>query len=92
MTATASTATTAIADAGPEQIVNGTFDAGTAPWWWTGNAPATVIDGRLCAEVAGGTSNPWDAIIGQNDLQLQAGESYTFAFDASASVTVGVLV
>ncbi len=25
------------ADEGPEQIVNGTFDAGTAPWWGTGN-------------------------------------------------------
>ncbi|HEV2779181.1 MAG TPA: glycoside hydrolase family 9 protein [Actinophytocola sp.] len=74
-----------------ELIRNGTFDAGTAPWWWTGNAPATVVDGRLCAEVPGGTTNPWDAIIGQNDLPLQAGESYEFSFDASASAPVGVL-
>lgn len=74
-----------------ELIVNGTFDAGTAPWWWTGNAPAAVVDGRLCAQVAGGTTNPWDAIVGQNDLSLQSGESYELAFDASASVQVGVL-
>jgi endoglucanase len=76
---------------GAEQIVNGTFDDGTAPWWWTENAPAAVVDGQLCAEVAGGTVNPWDAIIGQNDLTLQAGESYELSFDASASIPVGIL-
>jgi len=76
----------------PELIVNGTFDSGTAdPWWSTANAPASVVDGRLCAEIAGGTVNPWDAIVGQNDLALQAGESYELSFDASASVPVGVL-
>jgi endoglucanase len=75
----------------PELIENGTFDNGTAPWWWTGNAPAAVVDGRLCAEIAGPTTNPWDAIVGQNDLNLQAGESYEFSFDASASIPIGVL-
>jgi endoglucanase len=75
----------------PELIDNGTFDTGTAPWWWTANAPASVVDGRMCAEIAGGTVNPWDAIVGQNDLPLQAGESYELSFDASASVPVGVL-
>ncbi|HEU5472283.1 MAG TPA: glycoside hydrolase family 9 protein [Actinophytocola sp.] len=74
-----------------ELIENGTFDAGTAPWWWTGNVPSAVTDGRLCAQVPGATANPWDAIIGQNDLPLQNGESYEFSFDASASVPVGVL-
>ncbi|GAB3445177.1 glycoside hydrolase family 9 protein [Actinophytocola sediminis] len=75
----------------PELIVNGTFDTGTDPWWWTTNAPASVVDGQLCAEIAGGTVNPWDAIVGQNDLALQAGETYELSFDASASVPVGVL-
>jgi endoglucanase len=74
-----------------ELIRNGTFDSGTTPWWWTDTAPASVVDGRLCAEVAAGTVNPWDAIIGQNDLTLQAGQSYELSFDASASVPVGVL-
>jgi endoglucanase len=74
-----------------ELIVNGTFDTGTAPWWWTASAPAAVVDGRLCAEVDGGTTNPWDAIVGQNDLPLVAGESYELSFDASASRPVGVL-
>jgi endoglucanase len=92
LTALAVTGLAAPAPAQPVELIdNGTFDAGTAPWWWTGNAPAAVADGRLCAQVAGGTVNPWDAIIGQNDLGLQSGESYEFSFEASASVPVGVL-
>jgi endoglucanase len=84
--------TTASAKADPVELIhNGTFEAGTAPWWWTGSAPSSVSDGRLCAQVAAGTVNPWDAIIGQNDLTLQNGESYELSFDASASVPVGVL-
>ncbi|GAA3449876.1 glycoside hydrolase family 9 protein [Dactylosporangium matsuzakiense] len=73
-----------------EQIVNGTFDSGTDPWWWTGNSPGSVVDGRLCAPIPAGTTNPWDAIIGQNQIRLQAGESYKLQFDASASVPVTV--
>src|SRR5689334_12581931 len=61
---------TALAAEPAEQIVNGTFDAGTAPWWWTGNSPASVVNGQLCAAIPGGTVNPWDAIVGQNDLHL----------------------
>ena len=90
LAATCLTASAATADP-VELIRNGTFDSDTAPWWWTGNAPAAVSDGELCAEIPGGTVNPWDAIIGQNDLTLQVGESYEFSFDASASVPVGVL-
>ncbi|GAA4248999.1 cellulase [Dactylosporangium darangshiense] len=83
------TASAAHAD-GPEQIVNGTFDSGTDPWWWTGNSPASVVDGRLCATIPAGTTNPWDAIIGQNAISLQAGESYRLAFTASGSIPVTV--
>ncbi|WP_432832179.1 glycoside hydrolase family 9 protein [Dactylosporangium sp. CA-092794] len=83
------TGSAAFADA-PEQIVNGTFDSGTDPWWWTGNAPGSVVDGRLCATIPAGTTNPWDAIIGQNQISLQAGESYRLTFSASASVPVTV--
>lgn len=75
---------------GPELIVNGSFDGGTAPWWSSGTT-AAVVDGRLCAEIPGGTVNPWDVIVGQNDLTLQAGESYELSFEASASRPVGVL-
>ncbi|MDR7279553.1 glycoside hydrolase family 9 protein [Catenuloplanes atrovinosus] len=65
----------------PEQIVNGTFDNGlTAPWWTTPNLTAAVVDGRLCVDVPGGTINAWDAIIGQDDVALVAGETYAFSF------------
>jgi endoglucanase len=74
-----------------EQIQNGTFDNGTAPWWWTGNLAPGVVDGQLCATVPGGTANPWDAIIGQNDITLQNGVSYALSFTATASKAVGVL-
>jgi endoglucanase len=72
--------------AGPEQIANGTFDNGlTAPWWSTPNLTLAVSDGRLCADVPGGTVNPWDAIIGQDDVPLTAGETYQFSFFGIAS-------
>ena len=72
-----------------EHIVNGTFDSGTAPWWWTGNAPASVVAGQLCAPIPGGTVNPWDAILGHNDIPLVNGGSYTLRFTASASAPAG---
>lgn len=76
---------TAHAEEGPEQIVNGTFDTGTAPWWSTGNVTLALDEGRLCADIPGGTANPWDVIIGQNDLPLVAGETYAYSFFASGS-------
>ncbi|HLU72363.1 MAG TPA: glycoside hydrolase family 9 protein [Nonomuraea sp.] len=75
------------ADEGPEQIVNGTFDDGTAPWWGTPNLTLGVEDGRLCADVPGDTANPWDVIIGQDNLPLVEGETYAFSFYGSASET-----
>ena len=68
------------------QIVNGNFTSGTPP----GGAPGTslnVTDGELCADVPGGTVNPWDAIIGQDDVPLIDGESY--AFSASLPTSTG---
>jgi endoglucanase len=68
-----------------ELIRNGAFDDGTTGWWATGNLSMEIVDGRLCVDVPGGTTNPWDAIVGQDGIALAAGESYAFAFDASAS-------
>ncbi len=67
----------------PEQIVNGTFDSGHAPWWGTGNITLDSSSGQLCADIPGGTVNPWDVIIGQDNIALAAGESYQFGFDVS---------
>jgi endoglucanase len=71
-----------------EQLVNGDFSAGKDPWWSTENVPAEVTAGELCAQIPGGTVNPWDAIVGQNDVTVLNGQSYTFSFDARASKTV----
>jgi len=65
-----------------EQLKNGTFDTTTDPWWATSNVTAGLSDGRLCADVPGGTTNRWDAAVGQNDVTLVKGESYKFAFTA----------
>ncbi|MET8978399.1 glycoside hydrolase family 9 protein [Streptomyces sp. NPDC004539] len=67
-----------------EQVRNGGFDNGTAPWW-TSNVTPVAADGRLCADVPGGTANRWDSGIGQNDLTLVKGESYRFSFKASGA-------
>ncbi|WP_243740506.1 glycoside hydrolase family 9 protein [Streptomyces sp. 8K308] len=76
---------------GPELIENGDFASGViVPWWSTANAPASVVDGRLCAEVPGGTVNPWDVIVGQDGLPLTAGESYELSFTATATTPVTV--
>ncbi|MER6510980.1 glycoside hydrolase family 9 protein [Nonomuraea sp. NPDC001636] len=85
MVALSPAASARAADEGPEQIVNGTFDAGTAPWWSTGNTTLTVDGGRLCADVPGGTANPWDVIIGQDGVPLVAGDTYAYRFSASAT-------
>ncbi|PZM96104.1 MAG: glycosyl hydrolase family 5 [Actinobacteria bacterium] len=75
----------AYADEAPEQIVNGTFDNGHAPWWGTPNITLDSSTGQLCTEVPGGTVNPWDVIIGQDNIPLIAGETYEFRFFAKAT-------
>ncbi|MDT9695772.1 glycoside hydrolase family 9 protein [Streptomyces sp. P17] len=66
-----------------EQVRNGTFETTTEPWWTSSNVTAGLSDGQLCADVPGGTTNRWDAAIGQNDITLVKGESYRFSFTAS---------
>ena len=68
-----------------EQVRNGTFDTTTDPWWTTSNVTAGLSDGQLCADVPGGTTNRWDAAVGQNEITLVKGESYRFSFTANGS-------
>ena len=75
----------AIAQIG-ENVRNGDFSAGTDQWFTTGNLTPTIVDGRLCVDVPGGTVNPWDAIVGQNDIALVQGVSYTYSYELSSSV------
>ncbi|SCL33150.1 Carbohydrate binding domain-containing protein [Micromonospora nigra] len=69
----------------PEQITNGDFSAGVAPWFSFGTGPLGVTDGQLCTTVAGGLANPWDAGVGQDGVPLIAGAEYTLGFDVSAA-------
>ena len=70
---------------GPDQVVNGTFDTGTEPWWPSANTALALVGGQACAEIPGGTVNRWDVIIGQNDITLVKGETYEFSFFAKGS-------
>ncbi|HEX4980779.1 MAG TPA: glycoside hydrolase family 9 protein, partial [Ilumatobacteraceae bacterium] len=71
---------------GGENVRNGDFSAGTDQWFTTGNLTPTIVDGRLCVDVPGGTVNPWDAIVGQNDIALVQGVTYQYSYDISSSV------
>ncbi|KAB8145970.1 glycosyl hydrolase family 5 [Chloroflexia bacterium SDU3-3] len=74
-----------------ERVTNGTFDTDAyGPWWGSANTALDVVDGKLCVDVAGGTANPWDAMIGQSNVLLENGESYLFSFEASASAPTSV--
>ncbi|MES4905840.1 MULTISPECIES: glycoside hydrolase family 9 protein [unclassified Streptomyces] len=66
-----------------EKVFNGDFSEGTNGWF-TVQAPASVVDGKLCAGVPAGTHTPSDVIVGQNDIVLQKDRDYTFSFTASA--------
>lgn len=69
-----------------ERVLNGKFDSGSAdPWWSSAGVTNRVTGGELCAAVTGGTTNPWDALIGQNGVPFESGQSYTFSFDAYAT-------
>lgn len=78
------------AELGPELVPNGTFDAGAAPWWTTPDVVADVSSGGLCVDVPGGTANPWDTIVGIDDIPLVAGESYRFQFRMSGTAPVTI--
>lgn len=69
-----------------ERVLNGTFDSGSAdPWWSSAGVTNRVTGGELCAAVTGGTTNPWDALIGQNGIPFESAQSYTLSFDARAT-------
>jgi endoglucanase len=83
------TPVTGAQEVGAEQVVNGDFAAGSAPWFSFPD-PGAVADGAFCAEVPGGLTNPWDAIVGQNDIALEAGVTYQLSFDASSTPAANI--
>ena len=73
----------------PDQVVNGDFSNGTTGWFSFPD-PGTVTDGVFCTNVPGGLANPWDAIVGQNDINLEEGVTYQLSFDASSTPAANV--
>ena len=69
-----------------ERLVNGNFDSGAPdPWWAGAGTLGRVTGGEYCVDVTGGTANGYDALIGQNGVPYEAGQSYTLRFDARAA-------
>lgn len=65
-------------------LINGSFDAPLAPDWWNSPDGSLTInnEGEACLDVAAGTANPWDAMLGQNDLLIENGVEYDLSFTA----------
>ena len=74
-------------------IANGDFSSGLNPWW-SNNVTASVVSGEMEGVVPDTAANPWDAIIGQGGLPIQAGESYTLSLQirATTPVTVSAII
>ncbi|GGT85295.1 glycoside hydrolase family 6 protein [Streptomyces lateritius] len=90
----------AAAEAAPEQAVygelarNGTFTTDTAYWWGSSGVTVNSVDGALRATVEPAPANQvgqwYRAVVGQNDIKLRPGVTYTLSFDAKASRTTKI--
>ncbi|RAZ34482.1 glycosyl hydrolase family 5 [Microbacterium sp. SMR1] len=73
----AMTAAPLVAAAAPAELIrNGDFSTGHEPWWSVGVDGFDAASGAFCAGVPD-TENPWDVLIGQSDLALADGATYT---------------
>ena len=72
-------------------VHNGDFDHGTQYWYWTANAPAKIVAGSLCSDVADNVVNFYDADLGQQNIPLAQGQSYVVSFRALASESLTVV-
>lgn len=73
-----------------ELLLNGDFSTGLAPWWTSGSVNADTASGELSVELINGGSNPWEVIVGQNNIPIYAGAAYSLTFDARATQDVTV--
>ena len=75
-------------------IKNGDFSEGLEPWWTSEEVTADTATGEACASFSEAGENPWDAILGQHEVPLEKGSSYTLNFKARAfeAVTIKVLL
>ncbi|MDX3749627.1 glycoside hydrolase family 6 protein [Streptomyces sp. AK08-02] len=74
-------------------VTNGSFTTGTAGWWSgdpamvTTSAPGTGLEATASTDAV----NLWDALVGQDNITLRSGCTYTLSFTARASQTGTVL-
>ncbi|WP_341720418.1 carbohydrate binding domain-containing protein [Micromonospora sp. FIMYZ51] len=73
-----------------ELISNGSFGSGSASWWNSQHTSLQVVAGQLCVNVAGGTTNVYDALVGQSGITLTQGKAYALSFDVSANASVNI--
>lgn len=68
-----------------EQLPDPTFAqaALVGEWWATPNIKFDYQRGALCGSVAGGSVQPWDAILGINGVRLDKGETYRLSIIVS---------
>jgi endoglucanase len=79
-----------VAGPGGNVLTNGDFSTGLTDWWSTSSVLAGPAGG-LCVAVGAGAAQPWEALLGQNNVAVQSGKTYTVSFQASATsaVTIG---
>ena len=75
---------------GNNLFVNAAFDEGTMlPWQVDFSSPAAgearVERGELCLQIRSGGQNPYDVVLRQRPLQIEAGHRYQLRFKAHAS-------
>jgi endoglucanase len=58
-----------------EMIADGAFEKGEDGFWATGGVALSHERGKLCADIEAG-GEPWDRLLGVNDLQFAAGTPY----------------
>ncbi|MEU7875373.1 glycoside hydrolase family 9 protein [Dactylosporangium sp. NPDC049140] len=73
-----------------EKVFNGTFDGNDTAGWFAADADMATADGRLRVQVPAGRRQPFDVIVGQNDIPLERGAQYNISFTASASRPVTI--
>ncbi|MEA2621974.1 MAG: endoglucanase [Chloroflexota bacterium] len=77
---------------GGNLVQNGDFSDGFNHWFKAGiTDDADTSGGDMCIDVdANDPGNPWDRIIGNNDLAVVNGQAYQFSFKAKASSDVTI--
>ncbi|MEK1926803.1 MAG: glycoside hydrolase family 9 protein [Rhizobium giardinii] len=58
-----------------DMIADGTFEKGEDGFWAAGGVALSRERGKLCADIEAG-GEPWDRLLGVNDLQFTVGTSY----------------